>query len=67
MIGVRLPVDVDAELRRRAEKAGMTPAKWLEGELMRNLATSHEVTDAVGVVARSGVGDRQRMVTPRFK
>ena len=60
MIGVRLPVDADAILRQRAEKAGMTPAEWLVDQLTRSLIPTI-------ATVRSPRFTADRMVEPRMK
>lgn len=36
-IQIRLPLSADAELRRRAENAGMTAGEWLEAKIIPQL------------------------------
>ncbi len=39
MIGFRLPLEADAELRRRAENDGVSVSEWLERKLAPQLVT----------------------------
>jgi hypothetical protein len=60
-IGLQLPLSVDAEVRRRAELAGVSPGVWIADRLTRSMGA-----DATGGVVRAlrPVRDESNTRTP---